>query len=66
MHYLDLISPAFPYDKEHVCKLVGERIQKRRKELGLHQAHIAQMLNISQAYFSMIERGDRNLDFYLV
>ncbi len=40
-------------------KLVGERIQKRRKELGLSQMELSEKLDISNTYLSYIETGKK-------
>lgn len=37
--------------------LIGKRIQLRRKELGLRQCALAEMLNISNNHMSSIETG---------
>ena len=36
---------------------IGRRIAKRRKELGLRQAKVCEMANISDKYLSCIERA---------
>ncbi|MBG2709044.1 helix-turn-helix domain-containing protein [Proteus sp. DFP240708] len=51
----------------NVNELVGQRIQKKRKELGYTGAHIADKLGISQQQFSRYERGLNKIDLsYLV
>ena len=35
----------------------GERLRRRRQELGLNQLRAGEQLGISQAYFSLLERG---------
>jgi transcriptional regulator with XRE-family HTH domain len=39
---------------------LGERIQRWRKTAGITQAALAEELDISVAYVSLIERGGRN------
>ncbi len=39
---------------------LGERIQRWRKKAGKTQAMVAEDLDISVAYVSLIERGGRN------
>ena len=36
---------------------IGKRIAKRRKELGLRQAQLSEMVDISDPYLSNIERA---------
>ncbi len=36
---------------------LGERIKRRRKELGLNQKATGEALGVTQAYISMLERG---------
>ena len=38
-------------------KLIGERIKKARKNLGLTQQELAEKLNVSIGYVSQVERG---------
>lgn len=38
-------------------KLIGKRIRRRRKELGLTQAKVAERADFSDKYLSNIERG---------
>lgn len=38
-------------------KLIGERIKKRRKTLGMTQDALAEHLNVSIGYVSQVERG---------
>ena len=38
-------------------KLIGSRIQNRRKELKITQAQMAELLEVSTGYISQIERG---------
>ena len=38
-------------------ELVGERIKRKRRELGLSQEFFAEKMDVSTAYFSRVERG---------
>lgn len=38
-------------------KLLGKRVQKRRKELNLTQEELAEKVDISRAYMGYIEQG---------
>ena len=40
-------------------KALGERIQKRRKQLGMTQQAASEMLNLSTSFFSRVERGEK-------
>lgn len=42
-------------------KLVGKKIQNRRRELGLSQEKLAECCYISTSYLGHIERGTRSL-----
>ena len=53
-------------DKEQIQSKLGTVLRKKREELGLQQTQMAQEIGISQAYYSYLERGERNPDFYLV
>jgi transcriptional regulator with XRE-family HTH domain len=49
-----------PDPRQAALAALGERIQRRRKEAGKTQAALAEELDISVAYVSLIERGGRN------
>ena len=42
-------------------KEIKQRVERRRKELGLSQSEIAKILDISQTAYHKIERGDTSL-----
>lgn len=44
----------------HLPKVLGKKIQKRRKELELTQERLAEKVGISRAYMGYIEQG-RNI-----
>lgn len=49
-----------------VCqKEFGQFIRSRRNELNLSQGEVSSQLNISQNYYSLIERGERTVDFFM-
>jgi transcriptional regulator with XRE-family HTH domain len=52
-----------PDDRCTELSRMGERIQEQRRRRGLTQADVASRLNVSVAYVSLIERGDRNPPF---
>ena len=43
----------------------GEKLKKARKDAGLTQQQMADMLGISLRYYQNIETGDRTGDFVL-
>jgi len=52
--------------RQEVLRRLGERVRVRRRERGLTQESLAEALDISVAYVSLIERGDRNPPFTTV
>ena len=40
-------------------KALGERIQKRRRQLGMSQQLASEKLNLSTSFFSRVERGEK-------
>jgi transcriptional regulator with XRE-family HTH domain len=40
-------------------RALGERIQKRRRQLGLSQNSAAEMLDLSVSFYSRVERGEK-------
>ena len=45
----------------NVYRLLGERVRKKRKQLGLSQEELSEACGISPAYIGIIERGNRKL-----
>lgn len=43
--------------------ILGQRIRKRRKELGLSQEGLAHEAGLDRSYVGRIERGEHNLTF---
>ena len=43
----------------------GRYIREAREKRKLNQTDVAQVLGITQAYYSMIERGERDVDLVL-
>jgi transcriptional regulator with XRE-family HTH domain len=54
------IMPKTIYSKEH--RSLVERLKKARKERGLDQMEVAELLGVSQSYVSKIEAGQRRID----
>ena len=48
------------YSRLEVLRRLGESVRARRRALGLTQEDLAELLDISVAYVSLIERGGRN------
>ena len=44
-----------------IQKLLGERIQKLRKQIGLSQEKFALYINMDRTYFASVEAGKRNI-----
>ncbi|MDP9372523.1 MAG: helix-turn-helix domain-containing protein [Chloroflexota bacterium] len=56
-HYQPLARPRPPALPSASPERLGERIKRRREELGLNQEATGKALGVSQAYISMLERG---------
>lgn len=52
-------------DNNACLKDFGNFVKAGRESLGLYQSDVAKMLNISQPYYSCIEKGTRNVDLVL-
>jgi transcriptional regulator with XRE-family HTH domain len=46
--------------RRRVLQMLGARIRERRLERGMTQEALAETLDLSVAYISLIERGGRN------
>ena len=46
--------------RRELLRRLGENVRARRRERGLTQGDLAELLDISVAYVSLIERGGRN------
>lgn len=44
----------------NVRKKFGKRVQKLRKERGLTQEKLAELIGVDRSYMGFIERGERN------
>lgn len=54
------------YIDDSVClKGFGSFIKEGRERLDLYQSDVAKALNISQPYYSQIEKGGRNVDLVM-
>ncbi|MFL5271300.1 MAG: helix-turn-helix domain-containing protein [Anaeromyxobacteraceae bacterium] len=49
-----------PDPRREVLRRLGENVRARRRDRGLTQEALAQALDLSVAYVSLIERGRRN------
>ena len=49
-----------PDPRREVLRRLGENVRARRRERGLTQEALAEALDLSVAYVSLIERGGRN------
>lgn len=52
-------------DKEKVALEFGQYIREARERNGLYQAFVAEQLNVSRSYYTMIEKGQREIYFTL-
>ena len=52
-------------DDSTYLKGFGSFVKEGRERLGLYQSDVAKMLDITQPYYSHIERGARNVDLIL-
>ncbi|HET8626503.1 MAG TPA: helix-turn-helix transcriptional regulator [Thermomicrobiales bacterium] len=56
-HYQPLERQRQPAPRAALPAGLGERIKRRRKDLGLNQKEAGELLGVTQAYISMLERG---------
>ena len=49
-----------------VLKILGERLQKRRQELGLSQEELCGLIEMNRTYLSDVERGVGNVSILLL
>ncbi len=43
--------------------ILGQKVRKRREELGLSQEKLAEKCEFDRTYISLLERGKRNISF---
>lgn len=48
-------------DNEQTIKAFGIYVRRARKQKKLNQTQTAEMLEITQSYYSLIERGEREI-----
>lgn len=60
LHFIDLQSKVIVWGDIMDCKEMGARIKKARLQQNLTQEQLAELLDISVSYVSLIERGSRN------
>lgn len=48
-------------DDKRFLLQVGDRIRRRRRELGLKQRQLGERSDLHRAYIGQVERGQRNL-----
>jgi transcriptional regulator with XRE-family HTH domain len=53
-----------PEPLSHATRVLGERVRKRRKELGLSQEALADRCSIHWTFLGQVERGRRNLSLH--
>lgn len=47
--------------KDSLAPDIGRRIAKRRKQLGLTQAQVAELSDLTQQFFASVETGKKNM-----
>jgi transcriptional regulator with XRE-family HTH domain len=52
-------------NSECLNKDFGKFIKAAREKRDMYQSELAQIVGIRQSYISMIENGERNIDFFL-
>lgn len=52
--------------REEDLKELGRRVRERRRLLGFSQEKFAQHTGIDRSYMGCIERGERNVSFWLL
>lgn len=52
-------------DNQEVQIAFGKYIREGREKKHLYQSQVAEVVNVSQQYYSQIENGVRNVDFVL-
>lgn len=50
-------------NQQRSLKILGERIRRARKRVGLSQEDLAFQANLDRSYMGGIERGERNVSF---
>lgn len=50
-------------EKEKVTSEFGQYIREARERKGLYQSFVAEQLNVSRSYYTMIEKGQREIYF---
>jgi len=45
----------------NIAKLIGNRIRKKRIELGLSQEMLGEMCELHRTYIGAVERGEKNV-----
>ena len=62
LHHIQTFCNELLRNEEKMNKnIIGENIQKHRKELGITQAELAEMVQISTVHMSHIETGTASL-----
>ena len=55
-------EPSFDFSTARRC--LGERIRRRRKELGISQERLADRSDVHWTFVGQVERGQRNLSLH--
>lgn len=49
-----------PLPYQHALKQFGQNLQKTRKEKGISQEKLAEIVGVNRTYLSLVEQGHRN------
>lgn len=52
-------------EREHTRKEFGDFIRERRLQRDMYQREVAEMVGVSQSYYSLVENGEREVDLVL-
>src|SRR5215470_8325569 len=62
MSRAQVTTGAYAGDMDENTQLIGERLRTLRRWRGMTLAEVAGLAGVSEAYLSMVERGQRSLD----
>lgn len=49
-----------PLPYQHILKQFGQNLQRTRKEKGISQEKLAEIVGVNRTYLSLVEQGHRN------
>lgn len=45
----------------YICENIGERLRRRRLDVGYTQEHLAELADMHPTYIGQVERGEKNI-----